>query len=75
MFFIWFSVSVFSEYTHASVMNVLCSWRLVLSLCVPQAAVRSQKGEKGEPAILEPVSYSLSIGIFICAGALKLLLS
>lgn len=32
---------------------------VVLFTCVffPQAAVRAQKGEKGEPAVLEPVSY------------------
>lgn len=26
-------------------------------VCFPQAGVRGQKGEKGEPAVLEPVSY------------------
>lgn len=30
-----------------------CYW---LHVCFPQAAVRGQKGEKGEPAVLEPVS-------------------
>lgn len=30
---------------------------LVTRVFLPQAAVRAQKGEKGEPAVLEPVSY------------------
>uniref|UniRef100_A0A665UWX3 Collagen, type XI, alpha 2 n=1 Tax=Echeneis naucrates TaxID=173247 RepID=A0A665UWX3_ECHNA len=37
-----------------SVLTLPCCW---LHVCFPQAAVRGQKGEKGEPAVLEPVSY------------------
>lgn len=37
-----------------SILTTLLCW---LHVCFPQAAVRGQKGEKGEPAVLEPVSY------------------
>lgn len=33
----------------------VCTWNW-LHVCFPQAAVRGQKGEKGDPAVLEPVS-------------------
>ena len=35
------------------ILTVMCCW---LHICFPQAAVRAQKGEKGEHAVLEPVS-------------------
>lgn len=38
--------------------TVLCCW---LHMSYPQAAIRGQKGEKGEPAVLEPVSLQLSL--------------
>lgn len=36
-----------------SILTMLYCW---LHVCFPQAAVRGQKGEKGDPAVLEPVS-------------------
>lgn len=57
-----FSVCVFVS---TSVLTTLCCW---LHVCFPQAAVRAQKGEKGEPAVLEPVSYQLFWSSFTWTG-------
>lgn len=43
----WMCVSV-------SILTTRLCW---LHVSFPQASVRGQKGEKGEPAVLEPVSY------------------
>lgn len=36
-------------------------------MCVPQAAVRAQKGEKGAPAVLESVSTTIIYRLHIKA--------
>lgn len=51
-----------------SILTTLLCW---LHVCFPQAAVRGQKGEKGEPAVLEPVSYWLILCSFTWAGVFK----
>lgn len=50
-----------------SLLLLLC-W---LHVCFPQAGVRGQKGEKGEPAVLEPVSYWLGFTRFLFIGSLS----
>lgn len=63
-FFKWLCVSTL-------ILTMLLCW---LHVCFPQAAVRGQKGEKGEPAVLEPVSYWLSLSWFTWAGVFELAL-
>lgn len=52
-----------------SILTMLYCW---LHVCFPQAAVRGQKGEKGDPAVLEPVSDWLSLSSFTWAGVFKM---
>lgn len=56
LFFLSIILSFFLQWlcVTSSVLTSLLCW---LHVCFPQAAVRGQKGEKGEPAVLEPVSY------------------